>query len=80
MKKQSKPVQYRLTLNGNAVHAFSRLMASQKPPRVGIGISRPDGKYDVGISHALLDQLQTHALPRENLSDTVLRVMSKESC
>jgi hypothetical protein len=80
MKQLRKPEQYRLTLKPNAVHAFAQLMASQKPPRVGIGVSRPDGKYDVGISHALFDQLMTHSLPGENLSDTVVRVMSKESC
>lgn len=72
----TKPQLYRLTLKADAVVAFSKLMCRQKPPRVGMGISRPDGRYDVGISIALLDQLQTHALPRENLSDTIVRVAS----
>jgi hypothetical protein len=71
----TKPELYRLTLNSEAaVRAFARLLARQKPPRMGVGTSRPDGKYDVGISRSLLDQLQTHALPKENLSDTLLRV------
>lgn len=80
MKQLHKPKLYRLTLNPDAVQAFAILMANQKPPRLGLAVHRTDGKYDVGISHAMLDQLQTHALPRENLSDTVVRVMSKESC
>ncbi len=46
-------------------------------PCVGVGISRPDGRYDVGISMGLLDQLQTASLPKENLSDTLVRIVRK---
>lgn len=78
MSKQTTKPMYRLTLKSNAVVAFSQLMCRQKPPRVGIGVSRPDGKYDVAITPSLMDQLQTAALPKENLSDTVLRIMSNQ--
>lgn len=80
MKKPNKPKALRLTLNSDeAAMAFAQLMANQRPPRLVGGYSRPDGKYDVPISYSLMDQLQTHAIARENLSDTVLRVMSKEA-
>jgi hypothetical protein len=76
----TKPQLYRLTLKSEAaVVAFCQLLANQKPPRLGVGVSRPDGKYDVGISMSLLDQLQTASLPKENLSDTLLRIMAKGS-
>lgn len=77
MKQKQKPPPYRLTLKDEAaVKAFAQLMARMKVSRPTVGISRPDGKYDVAISHSLLDQLQTSALPKENLSDTVLRIMA----
>jgi hypothetical protein len=39
---------------------------------------RNDGKWDAAISHSLKDQLQTASLPKENLSDTVERILSKK--
>lgn len=71
----TKPQLYRLTLRTNAIVPFSILMANQNPPRLVMARQRPDGKYDVGISHALFDQLQTASLPSENLSDTIVRVV-----
>jgi hypothetical protein len=76
-KPLTKPPLYRLTLKADAVQAFLILMCNQKPARVGVGISRPDGRYDVGISMGLLDQLQTASLPKENLSDTLVRIVRK---
>lgn len=73
-KPLTKPQNMRLTLQPNALQAYMDLMASQKPPRVAFAVGRPDGKYDVPVSVALYDQLQTHAKPKENLSDTLVRV------
>lgn len=78
-RPKTKPPLYKLTLKPDAVLAFSMLMARQTPPRVGVGISRPDGKCDVGISMALLDQLQTASLPKENLSDTLVRIIKQSA-
>lgn len=77
-KPTTKPVPMRLTLQPNALQAFSEMMAAQKPPRMGVAVLRPDGKYDVPVSAALYDQLQTHARPKENLSDTLIRVAKGE--
>ncbi len=76
MKQTSKPPLYRLTLTMDAIQAAVRGPNKTlfKPTR---SFLRPDGRLDVGISFGLLDQLQTAALPKENLSDTVLRIMSK---
>lgn len=74
-KPLTKPGRYRLTLKPDALQAFSLLMSTQKPPRVGIGVTRPDGRYDVAVSQGLFDQLQTAALPKENLSDTLVRIV-----
>lgn len=77
-KPLTKPPLYRLTLRPDALQAFSIVMATQKPPRMGVAVLRPDGKYDVGISQSLFDQLQTHARPKENLSDTMVRAAKGE--
>lgn len=77
-KPLTKPALYRLTLKPDAIIAYVQLMANQKPPRTGVGYSRPDGRYDVGITNGLLDQLQTAASPNENLSDTVRRIVAKQ--
>ena len=76
MKQKQKPPLYRLTLTREAVQAavMSKNKSLFRPTRAYI---RPDGNIDVGITHGLLDQLQTAALPKENLSDTVLRIMGK---
>ncbi len=68
MKQKQKPPLYRLTVTHDA---FSALLSMAKP--VG-AMRRADGKFDVGISFSLLDQLKTAALPQENLSNTVLRI------
>lgn len=73
-KNLTKPPLLRLTLKADAIHIFARLMVSQKPPRVGIGVMRHDGKYDVGVTAGFIDQLQTASLPQENLSDTLVRI------
>jgi hypothetical protein len=77
-KPLTKPPLYRLTLTMDAVKAAvcgpnKKLF---KPSRSAL---RLDGRIDVGISFGLLDQLQTAALPKENLSDTVLRIMAPKS-
>lgn len=75
MKQKQKPPLYRLTLTKEAL-AAAVLGHSKSLFRPTMAIIRPDGRIDVGITHGLLDQLQTAALPKENLSDTVLRIMA----
>jgi hypothetical protein len=76
MKPKTKPPLYRLTLTMDAIQAAVRGPNKHlfKPTR---SFLRPDGRLDVGISFALLDQLQTAALPKENLSDTLVRIVRK---
>lgn len=71
-KPTTKPPRYRLTVTHLALLAAM----SRKPPlfKPTIALKRPDGKVDIGISYNTLDQLQTAALPKENLSDTLLRL------
>lgn len=77
MKQISKPGLYRLTLSAEA---FALVAADIKGPiRSKAMMQRPDGKWDIAISYGLLDQLKTAALPQENLSDTVLRIMSTKN-
>lgn len=64
---------HRLTLTQESLCGLS-LIAPVRPMSVRPVMVRADGKFDVGISHALYDQLQTAALPKENLSDTVIRL------
>lgn len=64
---------HRLTLTQDALCGLS-LIAPVRPMSVRPVMVRADGKFDVGVSHALYDQLQTASLPRENLSDTVIRL------
>jgi hypothetical protein len=75
MNQKIKPPLYRLTLTMDAIQVALRGPNKKlfKPTRSAL---RPDGRIDVGITFGLLDQLQTAALPKENLSDTVLRIMA----
>lgn len=73
MSQKTKPPLYRLTLSRTAYFAAAEVKRIFKPQ---IPFERQDSKVDVGISHNTLDQLQTAALPKENLSDTVLRILS----
>lgn len=73
-KQKPKPPLYRLTLSRAAYFAAADAKRVFKPQ---IPFERADGKVDVGIPHSMLDQLQTAALPKENLSDTVVRLLSK---
>lgn len=70
MKQKLTPPLYRLTLTAAAFG----VLAIYKPFKFKAAFERPDGKWNVAISMSLLDQLQTAALPKENLSDTVLRI------
>lgn len=74
MKQKQKPLFYRLTLAPEAFTAVASVIKGQIP--VKAAFQRPDGKWDCAISFSLLDQLKTAALPKENLSDTVLRIMA----
>lgn len=71
MKQRPTPPLYRLTLSNAAFNLFAAKLRSMK-----VTYRRPDGRIDVGIDFNLLDQLQTSSLPRENLSDTIVRLMS----
>lgn len=73
-KPLTKPGLYRLTLTAQAF-AVATVKYTGKP-FFKAAIERPDGKWDCAISMSLADQLQTAALPKENLSDTVIRIMS----
>lgn len=77
-KPLTKPPFYRLTLTSPAMAMLAAWKAARKPATVIYASQREDSKYDVAISFNLLDQLQTAALPKENLSDTVLRIMAKQ--
>lgn len=72
MKQKQKPPLYRLTLSREAFFAAAN---AQRIFRPQLPFDRQDGKVDVAIPHSMLDQLQTAALPKENLSDTVLRIL-----
>lgn len=76
-KPLTKPSLYRLTLAPNAMAALAQWFVANKRGSSFLAVMRPDAKYDVAITHSMLDQLQTAALPKENLSDTVLRIMEK---
>jgi len=39
---------------------------------------RHDGKWNVGVTPAVADQLMQIAEPKENLSDVVIRLLSKK--
>jgi hypothetical protein len=74
MKPSKMKAMYRLTLEHKS---FERLIFD-RPGWVKAAIQRHDKKFDVAISTSLADQLKTAALPGENLSDTVLRVVPKK--
>lgn len=65
------PAPMRLTLSKEAFVLLPKIVPKSL---AWLGVSRPDGKWEVPVSPALYDQLQTAALPKENLSDTVLRL------
>lgn len=72
-KRSMKPAKVRLTLSKEAVGVFAKVVKSSG----GYGwlcVPRSDGKYDMPVSASLYDQLQTAALPKENFSDTILRL------
>lgn len=71
-QKPQQPPLYRLTLSRAAYFASAEAKRIFKPQ---VPFERSDGKVDVGIPHSTLDQLQTAARPKENLSDTVLRIL-----
>jgi hypothetical protein len=77
MQKPSSPPKpvplFRLTLS---VEAFTLALAKSKPLAGKVAYSRPDGRWDVGISVSAADQLMQMAEPKENLSDTVIRLLS----
>lgn len=64
----------RLTL---AQPALVLAMTKSSPLAGEMHLKRPDGKWDVGVSFGIFKNLQESALPKENLSDTVLRILSK---
>lgn len=71
--KKPRPV-YRLTLKLTAVQALAK---APKKPFFFVPMGRhSDGGCDVAISISIADQLMTFAKSGENLSDTVLRILS----
>lgn len=71
----TKPPRYRLTVTDAAGMVLVRCVRTKRGFPMPIG--RADGRFDIGITFGLLDQLQTAALPKENLSDTLLRIAPK---
>ena len=67
----TQPMRMRLTLTKEATTVLTKVV---KGPGAFFCVGRNDGKYDVPITPALYDQLQTAALPKENFSDTILRL------
>jgi len=63
---------YRLTLSHEA---FKLIQPRLK--YLSLGYLMRGDRIDVPISMGLLDQLKTAALPRENLSDTIVRIHQK---
>jgi hypothetical protein len=70
-RPSTRPDKMRLTLSTAATVALPKVV---KSPSAWVCVRRNDGQYDVPVSAALYDQLQTAALPRENFSDTLLRL------
>jgi hypothetical protein len=75
MQKPKPTPLFRLTLT---VEAFALALAKSKPLAGKLARARPDGKWDVAISTTAADQLMTAATPGENLSNTVIRLLTKE--
>lgn len=72
--KQALKIKYRLTLSPEA---FALAVGKKSPLAGEVAFRRPDGKWNVAISMAIAEQLVESALPKENLSDTVIRTLSK---
>lgn len=76
-KPLTKPPVYPLSLTREALEAAMGLKRPTSQPLfkgTKMAVQHPSGKVVIGISFSLLDQLQTAALPKENLSDTILRL------
>jgi hypothetical protein len=74
-KPAKKPTPlFRLTLSAEA---FVLAITKSKPLAGKAASARPDGKWDVFISVSAADQLMQMSEPKENLSDTVVRILSK---
>lgn len=71
MPKVKFPVPVRLTLDREV---GDMVIQARKPIKVLAGVVDQKGKWQLLISSNTYDQLQTAALPGENLSDTVKRL------
>jgi hypothetical protein len=69
---------FRLTLTRKAL-GLARLRHS-KPITDGIIVVRPDGRFDVFIKSAAANLLRQLSEPKENLSDTLVRILGEKSC
>lgn len=74
MQKKLPPL-FRLTLTAKA---FALAKAHSKPLSGVAVVPRKDGKVDVAITLATANTLFQMAEPKENLSDTVIRLLSKK--
>lgn len=77
MPNKLAPSKMRLTLSKEATALFPKIITCKY--HGWLCVPRSDGKYDIPISPALYDQLQTAALPRENFSDTVIRLAAAKA-
>ncbi len=67
---------YRLTLSPEA---FALAITRKSPAAGKCAFLRPDGKWDTMVTIACADLLKQVANEGENLSDTVIRTLTKES-
>lgn len=66
---------YRLTLSKEAI---TLAVARKARPILGVAKRlRTDGKVDVAVKMSTVNLLKQLAMPGENLSDTVIRVLKK---
>lgn len=74
-KPLTKPPLFRLTLSQQGLQDLPIAFKLRSVPPMN---RRTDGKVDVWVSNGLVDQLQTAARPKENLSDAVTRLARGE--
>lgn len=66
---------YRLTLTAEA---FALALQYAENFAGKAAFLRPDGKWDVAVTTAAMKTLQAYAAPKENFSDTVVRIYKGE--
>ena len=73
VKPPKVPALFRLTL---AADVFS-LVVAKDALNIHLAAKRADGRWDVMVNVSIVDMIQSAALPGENWSDTVQRMVTK---